>query len=126
MLSEFNLKEKGWDLLLKDISEREGSVDPQIITTVTEVLNNVRINKDKALKEYTEKFDHVKLTAENMKVTAEEIEEVIREKSAPVFRALDRTGYECFHREMEEEQIINVNTPELYEELLKSIERDKK
>lgn len=57
---------------------------------------------------------------------AEEIEEVIREKSAPVFRALDRTGYECFHREMEEEQIINVNTPELYEELLKSIERDKK
>ena len=72
MLSEFNLKEKGWDLLLKDISEREGSVDPQIITTVTEVLNNVRINKDKALKEYTEKFDKVAL--DNMEVTDEELQ----------------------------------------------------
>lgn len=72
MLSEFNLKEKGWDLLLKDISEREGSVDPQIIATVTEVLNNVRINKDKALKEYTEKFDKVAL--DNMEVTDEELQ----------------------------------------------------
>lgn len=72
MLSEFNLKEKGWDLLLKDISEREGSVDPQIIATVTEVLNNVRINKDKALKEYTEKFDKVSL--DNMEVTDEELQ----------------------------------------------------
>ena len=74
MLSEFNLKEKGWDLLLKDISEREGSVDPQIITTVTEVLNNVRINKDKALKEYTEKFDKVAL--DNMEVTEEIVNEI--------------------------------------------------
>lgn len=57
---------------------------------------------------------------------AESIENVIREKAAPVFRALDCIGYECFHRETEENIIINVNTPELYQELLKSIERDKK
>lgn len=57
---------------------------------------------------------------------AEHIEEVIEEKSAPVFRALDRTGYECFHKEISENQIINVNTPELYQELLRNIESDKK
>ena len=50
---------------------------------------------------------------------AEKIEDLIRNGSAPVFRALDRTGYICWRREMDEKQIINVNTPELYEELLK-------
>ena len=48
------------------------------------------------------------------------IEEMIKERSAPVFRVLDRSGYECFRLEMKEEQIINVNTPELYQELLKN------
>lgn len=48
------------------------------------------------------------------------IEELIREGAAPVFRALDRTGYVCLRREMDKEMVINVNTPELYEELLRS------
>lgn len=50
---------------------------------------------------------------------ADAIEALIREKSAPVFRMLDRWGYECYRLEMERPQVINVNTPELYEELLR-------
>lgn len=46
------------------------------------------------------------------------IEDLIREHSAPVFRAIDTWGYECHRLEMEEEQIINVNTPEAYRKLL--------
>ena len=49
---------------------------------------------------------------------ADTIEELIRERSAPVFRALDAWGYTRFRKEMEEEQIINVNTPEAYRRLL--------
>lgn len=55
---------------------------------------------------------------------ADAIEELIKERSAPVFRMLDRWGYECFRREMEKPQVINVNTPELYEELLRDAERE--
>jgi len=51
------------------------------------------------------------------------IEDVIREHSAPVFRALDRTGYECVRIEMLEEQNININTPEIYEKLIKGEKR---
>jgi len=48
----------------------------------------------------------------------ETIEHLIKEGSAPVFRALDVWGYECCRLEMENEEIINVNTPELYKKIL--------
>ena len=50
---------------------------------------------------------------------ANTIEELISNHPAPVFRALDRFGYECYRMEIDEAEIINVNTKELYEEILK-------
>lgn len=49
---------------------------------------------------------------------ADTIENLIREHAAPVFRAIDIWGYDGFRMEMEQEQIININTPELYRKLL--------
>ena len=49
---------------------------------------------------------------------ADTIENLIRERSAPVFRAIDSWGYRSYRLEMQEEQIINVNTPEAYKKLL--------
>ena len=43
--------------------------------TVNEILKNIRENSDKALFEYTEKFDGYAMTPENIKVTRQEIEE---------------------------------------------------
>jgi len=49
---------------------------------------------------------------------AETIENLIRDHAAPVFRAIDIWGFEGFRMEMAEEQILNINTPELYKKLL--------
>ncbi len=49
---------------------------------------------------------------------ADAIEAMIRDHAAPVFRAIDSWGFESFRMEMPEEQIININTPELYKKLL--------
>ena len=49
---------------------------------------------------------------------ADAIEDLIRDHAAPVFRAIDTWGFESFRMEMEQEQIININTPELYRKLL--------
>ena len=46
------------------------------------------------------------------------IESLIRDHAAPVFRAIDIWGFESFRMEMGSEQIININTPELYRKLL--------
>lgn len=43
--------------------------------TVNEIVNNVRRNGDKAVAEYTLKFDKTEITADNIIVTAEEIKE---------------------------------------------------
>lgn len=52
-------------------------------------------------------------------IMVKKIEEMIKESALPVFRVLDRWGYECYFQDVSEESIINVNTPELYEKLLK-------
>ena len=49
---------------------------------------------------------------------ADAIESMIRDHAAPVFRAIDSWGFESFRMEMPKEQIININTPELYKKLL--------
>lgn len=73
MLKIFNLEEKGWDSLLKVLKEREEEVSGEIVNVVTEILNNVNKNGDKALKEYTEKFDKTVLT--NMEVSEKELDD---------------------------------------------------
>ena len=49
---------------------------------------------------------------------ADAIEAMIRDHAAPVFRAIDSWGFDSFRMEMQSEQIININTPELYKKLL--------
>ena len=51
-------------------------------------------------------------------VMADAIEGMICDHAAPVFRAIDSWGFTGFRMEMPQEQIININTPELYKKLL--------
>ena len=49
---------------------------------------------------------------------ADSIEDLIREHSAPVFRALEVWGYRRYRREPQENLVLNVNTPQAYNRLL--------
>ena len=46
------------------------------------------------------------------------IESLIRDHPAPVFRAIDTWGFQGYRLELEQEQVLNINTPELYKKLL--------
>ena len=61
--------------LMNDLLKRSPNNYSQYESTVNEIIENVRENKDKAIFEYTKKFDRFELTAENIKVTKEEIAE---------------------------------------------------
>ena len=61
--------------LMNDLLKRSPNNYSQYESTVNEIIENVRENKDKAIFEYTKKFDRFELTAENIKVTREEIAE---------------------------------------------------
>ena len=58
--------------------------------TVSQMVENVRARKDEALFEYTEKFDHITLTPETVRVTDEEIEEAYREVDPKLLEVIRR------------------------------------
>ena len=65
--------------ILNDLLKRSPNNYGDFTKTVDDIVNNVRENGDKAVFEYTEKFDGVKLTADTLVVTDEEIKEAYAE-----------------------------------------------
>ncbi len=65
--------------LLKDLLKRSPSSYGTYEQTVSEIVNNVKENGDKAVFDYTEKFDHFALNSGNIRVTEEEIREAYKE-----------------------------------------------
>lgn len=58
--------------------------------TVNEILANIRTNGDKAIFDYTLKFDKALINADNIKVTREEIEEAYSEVDPDLIRIIRR------------------------------------
>ena len=68
--------------LLEDLLKRSPNNYGQYEQGVQEILAHVKEEKDQAVFAYTKKFDHADITADNIKVTEEEIEEAyIRSRS---------------------------------------------
>ncbi|MDO5521636.1 MAG: histidinol dehydrogenase [bacterium] len=61
--------------LLEDLLKRSPNNYGQFEQTVADILGEVKVHKDKAVFEYTKKFDHVEINASNLVVTEEEIKE---------------------------------------------------
>ena len=61
--------------ILEDLLKRSPNNYDQYADSVNEILSNVKENGDKAIFDYTKKFDGADINAENILVTKEEIEE---------------------------------------------------
>ncbi len=65
--------------ILKNLLKRSTSNYGEFEKIVSEIIENVKENGDKAVFEYTKKFDKFDLNAENIRVTKEEIEAAYKE-----------------------------------------------
>ncbi len=85
-----------------------------LFDTVEKVLNDVRLRGDKALKEYTEKFDKVQLGA--LEVTKEEIAEAEKMISIPLKQAIEmaRRNIWKFHSEQQNDLPEIQTSPGVY------------
>lgn len=63
------------ETLLAELLKRSPDSYGQYEASVAEIIQNIRTGKDEALFAYTEQFDHVRLDADSIRVTEEEIEE---------------------------------------------------
>lgn len=74
--------------LLEDLLQRSPSSYGQYEQAVAEILNNVKIKKDKAVFAYTEQFDHAHIDASNVRVTMEEIQAAYEEVGEELLRVI--------------------------------------
>ena len=74
--------------LLEDLLQRSPSSYGQYEQAVAEILNNVKIEKDKALFAYTEQFDHAHIDTSNVRVTMEEIQAAYEEVGEELLRVI--------------------------------------
>ena len=83
--------------LAETIKRSEEDVN-KVLDIVSDILNNVKLNKDDAIREYTEKFDGV--TIENLKVSKDEIEEAYDTLDDSLLVALKQaaSNIEKFHK----------------------------
>ncbi|GAB6159929.1 histidinol dehydrogenase [Howardella ureilytica] len=100
-----NINEDSIKDLLKSLLKRSPINYREQEEAVNNILTNVKDNGDLALFEYTEKFDKVKLTAETIKVTDEEIEEAYAETDDELIRVirLAMKNIEEYHEMQKEE-----------------------
>ena len=86
------------DIDLSQTVKRSEEDVNNVLDAVSDILKNVRQNKDQALKDYTQKFD--KVTIDNLKVTDEEIKEAYDTIDDTLLEALKKAAanIEKFHK----------------------------
>ena len=87
--------------VIRALERPPGAVDPQIASRVTEILTAVRSVGDRALLDYTRRFDRVNLAAADLAVRPEEFAAAERAVGEVTLRSLRYAGerIERFHRE---------------------------
>ena len=86
---------------------------PDVAAAVSEILENVRGNGDKAVLEYTAKFDRMNLTSETMRISEKEIDDAVKfcdkETLDALYLAAERI--EAFHeKQLPESHFFNDET----------------
>ena len=79
------LNDKNKSEFKKVLDNRAAGCYPDIEKTVSDIIENVRNNGDKALFEYSKKFDRYELTAETIRVSEKEIDEAVEQVKAEGF-----------------------------------------
>lgn len=104
MLKIIDMRDGKDNSLFEKLVGRNRLGQADVVRTVEEIISNVRTQGDKALIEYTEKFDKVELTRDSLRVTKEEIDaayEKIDPKLLGVIRRA-KANIEAFHMKQKE------------------------
>ncbi len=94
-----DLNEQTKQNILEDLLKRSPNQYDEYAEVVGKILNDVKVNKDKALFEYTERFDKTLLTAETIRVTEAEIEEAYQVVEPAVVEVIRKAivNIEAYH-----------------------------
>lgn len=96
MLTPYTMQQK--DELIAYLEGRSEEINADIMLKVTDILNNVRLNKDEALKYYTKCFDGIEL--DDFKVSEDELNQAAALADASFVAAMQNASHniEVFHQ----------------------------
>ena len=96
MLTPYTMQQK--DELIAYLEGRSEEINADIMLKVTDILNNVRLNKDEALKYYTKCFDGIEL--DDFKVSEDELNQAAALADASFVAAMQNANHniEVFHQ----------------------------
>lgn len=97
MLKLLKITESNKSKLITELKERVGETEQEIILSVTEILNKVRKEGDKALVELTKTFDKVEL--KTLEVSKSELDECFNKVEEDFIKALEeaKSNIEDYH-----------------------------
>ena len=78
--------------LLNDLLKRSPNQYGEYESVVNDILNDIKVNGDKAMFAYTQKFDHCKLTKEDILVQKEEIDAAIATIDPSFYAVMERAA----------------------------------
>lgn len=87
--------------IINNLNSRKQEINKEVINSVEEILNNIKLNGDEALIKYAEKFDGFKINnMQDIVVTEEEIENGARRVGDRFIKILERTKKQIieFHK----------------------------
>lgn len=88
----YKLTEETKKELLGNLLGRNPGSFGEYESTVNEIINNIRTNGDKALFDYTLKFDKCSITSESVRITKEEIEEAYKSLDSEFVEVMKRSA----------------------------------
>lgn len=90
----------------EDMLDRSGAFDPDVLTSAASIIGEVRKHGDAAIREYTEKFDHV--TLNELQVPSSEIDEAFDKVSEDVVDSLKvaASNIRRFHEEQRQQSFF--------------------
>ena len=111
------------DALLSMLADRAENISPEIMNTVSAVIDKVRKEGDAALLEYTERFDKVKLTS--LYMTESEKDELIKKVPAELRCAIDEAAenIRAFHEKQKQNSWMMNGDGKVMGQLVRPLER---
>lgn len=98
------LSKESKENLLADLLKRDPNNYGQYADTVQAIVDDVKKRGDEAVLEYTEKFDKVKITADTIRVTQEEIDEAIAQVDPKLMEVMVKSmkNIRAFHEKQKQ------------------------
>ena len=105
-ITSLNTADAGFEQQLEQLLAWEQSTDDAVVTTVTQILNDIRQRGDAALLEYTKKFDRIDVaSAAELELSSAQLDEALEaidaEHRTALERAAERVRAYAEHQKME-------------------------